>query len=422
MTVSDLTSAPCSDPDYWWYTIGQNLKSALSAAGYQEDVRESFLGHFRETVCPSMGGRMYSRGPKSTICPDGSPFHCSFELKESTDDILVRCSLDLRTGHWTAKLGEQYQDATQLLVAQLAPRMLHSDSRWFDSLSKSLGNTHLSDEDRQNLFSTSASRDTTVVGFDVKRTMGGTLHLPANMKVAHFAAHTAIKDGISKWDALQASIKGLPDIETYPNFLRSFKVLEDYIESKHEAFKDGALALSTDILVPSQARLKLYLFSPSDNFDNLWDYYTLGGQIPGLETDRKKFEELMVLFYGTTSPDIVGQGYEIPRLCHKRTLMYFSLCAHRPYPDPKIYFYVPDSRFCDEVYIKGLDRWLETNGWDVGHQTLEDRVKACFKHRPLSQGAGIFLCIGLGRKGNDVDGDLSMQVYLTPELGEPPVY
>ncbi|KAB8267265.1 aromatic prenyltransferase [Aspergillus minisclerotigenes] len=400
MTVSDFTSAPCSDPDYWWYTIGQNLKAALSAAGYPEDVQESFLGHFRETVCPNMGSRMYSRGPKSTICPDGSPFHCSFELKESTDNILVRCSLDLRT----------------LLVAQLAPRILHSDSRWFYSLSKSLGNTHLSDEDRQNLFSASASRDTTVVGIDVKRTMGDTLHLPANMK-----------DGVSKWDALRASIKGLPDIEIYPNFLRSFKLLENYIESKHEAFKDGALALSTDILVPSQARLKLYLFPPSDNFDNLWDYYTLGGQIPGLETDRKKFEELMLLFYGTTSPDIVGQEYEIPRLCHKRTLMYFSLCAHRPYPDPKIYFYVPDSRFCDEVYIKGLDRWLETNGWDVGHQTLEDRVKACLltsisTHRPLSQSAGIFLCIGLGRKGNDVDGDLSMQVYLTPELGEPPVY
>ncbi|PYI24901.1 aromatic prenyltransferase [Aspergillus indologenus CBS 114.80] len=456
-TTTNKTMRPRNpDAEYWWATIGHNLQSALSEAAYPAEIQARFLHHFRAIICPHMGRRMYPGGPKSTICPDGSPFHCSFEFKESQPEVVVRCSLDLRTGYRQQAHGqEQGPDATQQVIAQLGPHLAHFDRRWFDSLSQSLGSTDVSGgaERQTTLFSGSSSsssssstaRATTVVGFDVHRTRTDAAPLlPANLKVTHFAAAAAARNGITPWAALRTSILQLPAIETHPNFLRGLELLETYMTTTTPsptfpgkpaapAYQAGALALSTDLTAPppTQARLKLYLFPPSDDFAAVWDYYTLGGRIPGLEGDRGKFAALMMLLYGSTSPSPTTStdGGGPARLTRRRILMYFSLSAHCPYPDPKIYFYVPDPNGAtDESYLRGLDRWLEDHGWASGdghdgkrRRPLVERVRACFDHRPLSQGTGIFLCVGLGRKGNDRDGELSMQVYLTPELGEAPV-
>jgi hypothetical protein len=91
------------------------------------------------------------------------------------------------------------------------------------------------------------------------------------------------------------------------------------------------------------------------------------------------------------------------------------------------------------MIAKGLDRWLEKYGWYAGGKNMEERVKMVLyvvifllgfgfsllidddsTHRPLTEKTGIFTFIGIGRKEDPRKKDLSIQVYVSPELYENP--
>ncbi|KAE8367014.1 hypothetical protein BDV27DRAFT_82297 [Aspergillus caelatus] len=157
---------------------------------------------------------------------------------------------------------------------------------------------------------------------------------------------------------------------------------------------------------------------PAESFDDIWDYYTLGGRIPGLDEDKEKFRELMSLTSYNPDPTSAQEGGQphYTAVQRKMTAIYFSLSTDNPTPAPKICFYPANFAANDEIIGEGVDQWLQKYGWHDGGKPMKEKVRSVFTHRNLSDTKGIFTFLGIGRKEDPTKKELSMQVYVTGEL------
>ena len=118
---------------------------------------------------------------------------------------------------------------------------------------------------------------------------------------------------------------------------------------------------------------------PGRSFDRIWDFYTLGGRIPGLEEDKEKFRDLMSLMNDSNdAAEAQEQTHadesSLANVRVKTNTIYFSISAENPGPAPKIGFFPANTAGSDEVIAKGLDAWLSKYGWYDGGKTLEERL------------------------------------------------
>ena len=167
------------------------------------------------------------------------------------------------------------------------------------------------------------------------------------------------------------------------HFLISFNLLRplktDYLTNKPKEFENGVRYLATDFLAPEKTRLKIYMRYPGRSFEDIWDFCTLGGRIPGLEEDKEKFGDLMNLMSGRveangTHEQTQTDGSSLAKVRVKTTTIYFSLSGDNPGPAPKIGFFPANGAKDDEVIARGLDTWLSKYGWYDGGKTLEERL------------------------------------------------
>lgn len=159
-------------------------------------------------------------------------------------------------------------------------------------------------------------------------------------------------------------------------------MIEDYVADnpQYEACGRG---LSTDFVPAGDARLKVYLRYWGNSFDEIWDYYTLGGRIPipDLEDDKEKLRDIIDMARGTGyRTDNIPKETEADKKRRvifgtKPTSLYFSLTPDKPYPIPKLYFYPAFQAPNDEAIAEGLDAWLEKYGWADGGKTVKERVE-----------------------------------------------
>jgi hypothetical protein len=96
--------------------------------------------------------------------------------------------------------------------------------------------------------------------------------------------------------------KTLCSIESHPNILRSLDLIQEYLDTKPNEYENGPRYLATDFVTTEKARLNIYMRYPAGSFDDIWDYYTLGGRIPGPDEDNDRFRELMA--FTSYNPDI----------------------------------------------------------------------------------------------------------------------
>ena len=154
-------------------------------------------------------------------------------------------------------------------------------------------------------------------------------------------------------------------------------MIEDYLLTQPREFEDGVPVLATDFLAPERTRLKIYMRYPGRSFEGVWDFYTLGGRIEGLEEDKEMFRDLIdMMSDNTTGPqeETQADGSSLKKIRVKTSTLYFSLSADNPCPAPKMSFFPANSAKNDEVIAKELDAWLSKYGWYDGGKTLEERL------------------------------------------------
>ena len=369
------TREPLQGQSYWWSTSGRDLANMLHEANYPQEAQRSFLGFYQTVICPQLGRRPGVNSTKSGVGKDGNPFEYSFELKGSTRSQAVRFVVDVSQIRPTDKANPLSMKTTQNVVDELAKRTPGFDDTWYLALSQWFVHSHLSASEQQRLVDEAGYQMPAILGFDIHPRISSAGGLPVLAKIYFPPCFTAAAKKITRWEAVRLGVRQLPNINGHPNILRSLAMIEDYLSTKPKEFEDGPRYLATDFVAPGKARLKIYMRYPGSAFEEIWDYYTLGGRIPGLDEDKEKFRDLVDL--------ISGPGYEKSQTDHahstrvreKATALYFSLSAGNACPAPKICFYPANFAANDGVIAKGLDMWLEKYGWFDGEGKMEERVK-----------------------------------------------
>ncbi|KAE8373925.1 aromatic prenyltransferase [Aspergillus bertholletiae] len=403
---------------YWWLTSGRDLARMLQEAQYPEDAQRQFLLFFRDTICPQLGGRPEADSLRSGVGWDGNPFEYSFELKSSGKDQAVRFVVDvspLRPADDANPLGIKNFEVVLDALAKKTPGF---DDTWYESLRKWFVHSHRSTEEQKSLVAQAGYQMPMILGFDIRRRLPTPDAIPVMAKVYFPPCFTAVAEGITRWEAVRRGVYQLPNIESHPNILRSLDLIQQYLNTKPKEYENGPRYLATDFITTDKARLKIYMRHPAESFEDIWDYYTLGGRIPGVDEDKEKFRELMSLtsYNPDPTPAQDGDKPHYTAVQRKMTAIYFSLSTDNPTPAPKICFYPANFAANDEVIGKGVDEWLQKYGWHDGGKPIKEKVRSVFTHRNLSDKKGIFTFLGIGRKEDPTKQQLSMQVYVTGEL------
>lgn len=239
-------------------------------------------------------------------------------------------------------------------------------------------------EKQESLISAAGHRTPTILGFDInpKITEKAPHMLPVMIKSYFPPCFVAADRRFTRFQALSLGVRQLPDIGSHPNILLGLKMIEDFV-ADHPQYESQGRGLSTDFVPAGDARLKVYLRYLGDDFDEIWDYYTLGGRIPiaDLEEDKAKLRDIIQLSRGLCYPvhkiraETEADKKRRAILGTKPSSLYFSLTPDKPYPIPKFYFYPGYQAPNDEAVAQGLDLWLRKYGWADGGPTIEQRTK-----------------------------------------------
>lgn len=366
---------------YWWSTSGRDLSNMLHEANYSEENQRQFITFFKDSLCPLLGARPDSDSTKSGVGWDGNPFEYSFEFKASTQRQAVRFVVDLSQLRPADNSNPLSTTNTQRALDSLAARTPEFDDSWYRALSKYFVHSHLSTSEQQALVAEAGYQTPLVLGFDIYPYLSAPDEVPVMAKVYFPPCFTAVTEGITRWQAVRTAIRELPGIGSFPNILKSLGMLEDYLSSKPLEFEHGPRFLATDFVAPGKARLKIYMRHPGESLDEIWDYYTLGGRIKGLEEDREKFKDLLELTSGgeydaKTGKQTSKDQRHYTSVGRKMTAIYFSLSANNSSPAPKICIYPANFARNDEAIAKGLDAWFRKHEWYAGGKTMEEKVKS----------------------------------------------
>lgn len=375
-----ITANKEHETQYWWRTTGRDLANMLQEADYPEEAQRQFLRFYRDNVCPQLGSHPDDTSAKSGIGKDGDPFEYSFEFKGSTQNAGVRFGVDLSPLRPVDTANPLSIARSQKVIDALSKTTSGFDDTWYRALCRWFVYSHLPRKEQDALIEQAGHQMPMVLGFDIHTHLSAPNVLPVMAKVYFPPCFAAAEKGITRWDAVRMGIRQLPHINSSPNILRSLETIEDYLSTKPKEFEDGVRYLATDFLAPEKTRLKIYLRYPGRSFEHIWDFYTLGGRITGLEEDKEKFRDLMNLMNGAndtseTQERTQTNGSSLAKVRVKTTTIYFSLSAENPGPAPKIGFFPANVAKNDEVIARGLDTWLSKYGWYDGGKTLEERLK-----------------------------------------------
>ena len=310
---------------YWWSTSGRDLANMLHEANYPEEAQRSFLSFYQTVICPQLGRQPDANSTKSGVGRDGNPFEYSFELKGSTRSQAVRFVVDVSQLRPVDKANPLSMETTQNVVDVLAKRTPGFDDAWYRALSQWFVHSHLPASEQQALIDEAGYQMPAILGFDIHSRISTAGSLSVLAKVYFPPCFTAAVKQITRWEAVRLGVRQLPDINSHPNILRSLGMIEDYLSTKSKEFEDGPRYLATDFVAPGKARLKIYMRYPGSAFEEIWDYYTLGGRIPGLDEDKEKFRDLVKLISGPGYEQSQTEHLQYTRVRRKATALYFSL-------------------------------------------------------------------------------------------------
>lgn len=362
---------------YWWETSGRDLARMLQEAGYPADAQRQFLVFFRDTICPALGERPEPNSPRSGVGWDGNPFEYSFELKNKSSETSVRFVVDvsaLRPADEAHPLSIKNFESVLNTLSRATPGF---DDTWYASLKEWFVHSQRPSAEQKDLVAKVGYQMPMILGFDIHRRLPSPDAIPVMAKVYFPPCFTAAAEGITRWEAVRRGVHQLPNIQSHPNVLRSLDLIQEYLNTKPKEYENGPRYLATDFVMTDKARLKIYFRHPAVDFEDIWDYYTLGGRIPGLDEDKDKFRELMSLTSYNPDPSSAQDGDKphYTAVQRKMTAIYFSLSTDNPTPAPKICFYPANFALNDEVIGKGIDAWLEKDKWNQGGKPIKDKVQ-----------------------------------------------
>lgn len=363
--------------DFWWATSGRDLTRMLQEADYPEDAQRNFLTFYRDVICPRLGGRPLPGSLLSGVGRDGNPFEYSFELKDTDASKAIRFVVDVTTlrPHEDPQ-GPLSMRSNREVIEAIGKQTPDFDDTWYQFLEQRFCHHDLAASEQRRLVQKAGYQTPLILGFDIHKQVQAHTGLPVLAKCYFPPCFSAVQHGRTRWDVVSSAVRELPNVDENSNIIKSLSLIEDYLSDKPKEWLEQPRYLATDFIDPGKARLKIYMRLAETAFDKIWDYYTLGGRIPGQAEDREMLRDLYALMSGhEINDESREEDAAFEKVHRKATALYFSLSHGSPIPVPKVNFYPPNFAANDEVIGNGLDRWLSKYGWKVGGKPMKDRVQ-----------------------------------------------
>ena len=203
----------------------------LHEANYPKEAQRQFLSFYLDNLCPQLGSHPDSTSGKSGIGKDGDVFEYSFEFKGSTKNSGVRFGADLSLLRPVDTANPLSIAASQKVVDALGKRTPGFDDTWYRAMCRWSVYAHSTREEQDALIEQTGQRMQMVVGFDIHTALSAADALPVMAKVYFPPCFAAAEKGISRWDTVRMGIRQLPNINSFPNILRSLETIEDYLST-----------------------------------------------------------------------------------------------------------------------------------------------------------------------------------------------
>ena len=377
--MSALPSGPVrADPifQFWWNEVASSLAVLLSHAGYPPETQYQNLLFFSSFIVPELGkppleSAQSGRGSppwKSFMTDDGAPIEFSWDWGciDNGQPPTIRFSIEpiapeagSQIDPLNSKAGLSLMHRLQQTLPEINLDCFHHFSNYFSTFKQAdfgLVSAANHEQHRSQFFA----------AFD--------LYEDSIMVKAYFLpALKSIQSGLSKLDLVSRSLVAL-DAQAGLD-LGAFRLLRDYIDnSPHQEIEVEILAI--DCVLPTKARLKIYLRSPRTSFRSVVDIMTLGDQDRRLQM-AESFEELHKLWDLVTGDgNTKSASSDLKHVSHRTAgiLYNFEIQHGKRELVPKVYIPVRHYGKNDLAVMQGLRSWLQMRNLDWANENYTNAL------------------------------------------------
>ena len=367
--MSALPSGPIrANPifDFWWSKVASSLAVLLSQAGYSPESQYRNLLFFSSFIVPELGKLPVSsarsvRGSlpwKSFMTDDGTPIEFSWDwgCTDKGQPPIIRFSIEPIAPEAGSQTDPLNSNASLSLMHRLQQALTVINLFCFYHFS----NYFLTDKQAEMEPVSAANGEQHQSQFFAAFDLYGDSIM---VKAYFIPALKSIQTGLSKLDLVSRSLVALNAQAGLD--LGAFRLLRDYIDnSPHQEIEVEILAI--DCVLPTKARLKIYVRSPHTSFRSVEDIMTLGDQNRRLQM-AKSLEELhklwdLVTGDGRTKP----ASEDLKHVSHRTAgILYNFEIQHGKWElVPKVYIPVRHYGKNDLAVMQGLRLWLQMRKLD----------------------------------------------------------
>ena len=359
-----IRASPISQ--FWWSKVASSLAVLLSQAGYPPESQYRNLLFFSFFIVPELGKPPFSsarsaRGSprwKSFMTDDGTPIEFSWDWGciDKGQPSTIRFSIEPIAPEAGSQADPLNANAGLSLMHRLQQVLPEISLDCFDHFSNYFSTFKQAEIELASAANRERHQSQFFAAFDLRgdSIMANAYFLPA-LK--------SIQTGLSKLDLVSRSLVAL-DAQAGLD-LGAFRLLRDYINSSpHQKIEVEILAI--DCVLPTKARLKIYVRSPHTSFRSVEDIMTLGDRNRRLQM-AKSLEELHKLWdlvTGDGRPKSASQ--DLKHVSHRTAgiLYNFEIQHGKREPVPKVYIPVRHYGKNDLAVMQGLRSWLQMRNLD----------------------------------------------------------
>ena len=367
--MSALPSRPIrANPifQFWWDKVASSLAVLLSQAGYPPQSQYRHLLFFSSIIVPELGkpplssARSVRGSPpwKSFMTDDGTPIEFSWDWGciDNVQRPTIRFSIEPIAPEAGSQTDPLNSNAGLSLMHRLQQALPEINLDCFDHFSNYFSTFKQAEIEPVSATNREQHQSQFFAAFDL---YGDSIMV----KVYFLPALKSIQTGLSKLDLVSRS---LVDLDAQAGLdLGAFRLLRDYIDnSPHQEIEVEILAI--DCVLPTKARLKIYVRSPHTSFRSVEDIMTLGDQNRRLQM-AKSLEELHKLWDRVTGDGRTKSASEdLEHVSHRTAgiLYNFEIQHGKQELVPKVYIPVRHYGKNDLAVMQGLRSWLQMKKMD----------------------------------------------------------
>ena len=351
---------------FWWDKVASSLAVLLSQAGYPPESQYRNLLFFSSFIVLELGRSPLSsarsvRGSppwKSFMTDDGTPIEFSWDWGciDKGQPPTIRFSIEPIAPEAGSQNDPLNSNAGLSLMHRLQQALPEINLDCFDHFSNYFSTFKQAEIEPVSAANNEQDQSQFFAAFD--------LYGDSIMVEAYFLPTLkSIQTGLSKLDLVSRSLVAL-DAQAGLD-LGAFRLLRDYINnSPHQEIEVEILAI--DCVLPTKARLKIYVRSPHTSFRSVEDIITLGDQNRRLQM-AKSLEELHKLWDLVTGDGRTkGASEDLKHVSHRTAgiLYNFEIQHEKRELVPKVYIPVRRYGKNDLAVMQGLRSWLQMRKLD----------------------------------------------------------